>query len=828
MVATEKRPARAGLPQTHTEIFGRETDRAYVERYLKDGKRVITVTGPGGVGKTRFAIWIAADSPLPVTFVPLAGIADPRDVLPAIAASIGAGERPGGGGAAEQIADLLSGAKRLILLDNLEHLLDAANDLRELVDLASGVTLLVTSRVPLRIEPEQVVRLNPLALPADDSQAAEIAASPAVRLFLQRAGEAGAILRQGELHTVAEIVRRLDGLPLAIELAAVKLAVPMPPDELLAQLEQRLDVLTDGRRDADARLRTLRDSIAWSYELLPADYQALFRRLAVFAGGFHPEIGDRIVRGRKAGGPYPYADGYGIPYSSTPKDENGICLDPYVAFDHGGPRPLALELRPLPIPTPEGFDRLVEQALLQRTKDQDGNDRYQMLSTIREFALEQLDGSGERDAVLHAFSAAMAAFSEACVPLLWTSLWLWWGLGRIDDEVPNIRAAVHWLQSRGHDGAELTLRIIEPLWPFWQFRGFVNDAREWYETALAANDPEIWVRAFALVGLGLLSWIQGDDLRAGQALDEAELLHIRMGYPIGNARIDTFRSFLAWRRGDYPEMSELLQRALPIAVADEDDAILSGIITLTMAVHARIERRYEDALAHLERTYQEHFSLGYQWGTASARYYTGETLRDLGDTAGAAEAYLEALERYASRTDGWGLGAAISGTAMLAVEREQLDLAVRFFGMASTWLKRVGAFLPPTELAVYDDAKAHLRGRLDEDDYAAAFQAGQELELEASVTEVSEYLRDFSKPSVPDAAPVITPSVQAAYDQLAPRERQAAVLLARGNSIKEVAAKMGIRYDSAHKLLAKVQEKWGLGSHTAIIAKVHELGFPNP
>jgi hypothetical protein len=272
-------------------------------------------------------------------------------------------------------------------------------------------------------------------------------------------------------------------------------------------------------------------------------------------------------------------------------------------------------------------------------------------------------------------------------------------------------------------------------------------------------------------------------------------------------------------------MLSLLERALPVAIAEED-GILPGIIALSMAVHARIERRHEDALVHLENVYQAHFAHGYQWGTASARYYKGETLRDLGAVDDAAEAYREALERYASRTDGWGLGATISGAAMLAVARDQPELAVRFFGAASTWLKRVGAFLPPTELAVYDAAKARLRGLLGEDAYAIAWQEGQAIEIEASVAEVGDYLAGFSQPPVPDAAPAITPGAQAAYDQLTPRQREAATLYAREPNVRKVADAMHIQESSARDLLEQVVKRWELTGLKSITPKVWELGFP--
>ena len=438
------------LPAVPNAFVGRERELAEAAALLgRDDVRLLTLIGPGGTGKTRLALQVASglvdELPGGAAFVSLTPVRDWELVMPAIAQALGLREQPDES-ALETLTEYLRDKRLLLVLDNFEQVLAAAPSVSSLLAEAPGVKLLVTSRTPLRLSQERVYRVPQLDL------------SEAVELFAERAQAAATDFRLSDenTETVEAICRRLDGLPLAIELAAPRVRT-LTPQALLRRLDQRLPLLTGGAQDADERQRTLRDTIAWSYDLLVEREQALFRRLGVFVGGFRFEAAAAV----------------GDPDGSTDVLEN--------------------------------LDSLVEKSLLLRLReDSDGEPRFWMLETIREYALERLAAAGELESARRRHGAWFAELAERLDAESVTGDQPA-SIARLADDYPNLREAIE--RAREDRDGELLLRLATALWPFWSTRGYVAEGRQALEDALelAGRRP-----ARALLGLSSLRVFSGN------------------------------------------------------------------------------------------------------------------------------------------------------------------------------------------------------------------------------------------------------------------------------------------------------------------------------
>ncbi len=450
------------LPAQLSTFIGRERELAGIRALLeRDDVRLLTLIGTGGTGKTRLALQLAADVldeyKHGVFFVYLAPVRDWELVAPTIARVLGLQEQPGET-LLETLTEYVRDRKLLLLLDNCEQVLAAGPALAGLLTAAPGLKLLVTSRIPLRLQGERAFRVPQLGLPELQGAAfAELAGSESVRLFVERAQAVAADfeLDDENVAAVAEICIRLDGLPLAIELAAPWVRT-LTPEALLRRLDQRLALLTGGAQDVDERQRTLRSTIEWSYDLLPEHEQALLRRLGVFVGGFRLEAAEAVWDG-----------------------DSSDVLD--------------------------GLDSLVEKSLLLRRADFDGEPRFWMLQTIREYALERLESSGDAQTARGRHAEWFAELAESLDSESRTGDQPA-AVARLASEYPNLRAAIEWARER-QDG-DLLLRLGTALWAFWSTRGYVAEGRRTLEDALriAGRRP-----ARALLGLSSLRVFSGSD-----------------------------------------------------------------------------------------------------------------------------------------------------------------------------------------------------------------------------------------------------------------------------------------------------------------------------
>ncbi|HEX7103619.1 MAG TPA: tetratricopeptide repeat protein, partial [Nitrolancea sp.] len=632
--ATLREPRSFPLPEPPTTLIGRARDVAEVANLLQhEGARLVTLTGPGGVGKTRLALAIVhrlrPAYPDSVAFVDLSALRDPSPIAPAIARVLGLRE-DGASGPRDLLFAFLRAKQLLLILDNFEQVLGAAPLLAELVAETSHLSLLVTSRTPLHLRAEQQYPVLPLAMPDTvDVSAREAGEYPASRLFAERAVATLPTfhLHNGNAQTVTDICRRLDGLPLAIELAAARIAL-LPPQALLTRLEHRLAVLTRGARDLPERQQTLRATIDWSYTLLSDWQRAIFRRLSVFAGGCTVDAAEAV-----AGSP----DGAG--------DD---ILDE--------------------------IEALVDQSLLRVTTQADGESRFRMLETVREYGLEQLALAGEEDATRQRHADYFVALAETGTPAYFYGPDQSNLLERLECEHDNLRVALAWAATRGD--ASLALALVNGLWRFWYVRGYLSEGRDWLQATLALPEATLAGDATveALVGLGNLAYVQTDYDAATDAAERALEAANALPDPSNRAMPLNILAAVARYRGEFARAAALWDECLTLVRPNTDDW-LRAIVLHNLADVTRRQGDYERAVALAEQSQALALRRGDEWGVIQAALAFGDVARDRGEIGEAATWFERAL--LTARELGYDrdVALALAGLADVALVRGQREAA---------------------------------------------------------------------------------------------------------------------------------------------------------